>query len=96
MSFLKVTFIDVGHGDCVLFRSQMMTERACYFYDNCHHCSNRVLLVVGGIMRNYVTEFVKQGRNYQDVFYDIASEEAWSVPNWVTWINMTFDLARSN
>src|SRR5690606_438775 len=45
-----------------------------------------------GIMHNYATESAKQRPNYSGGFYDILADEANSVPNWITNINILVSL----
>jgi hypothetical protein len=41
-----------------------------------------------GVMHNYATEAAKHRSNYNGGFYDITAQEANSVPNWITNVNI--------
>jgi len=43
-----------------------------------------------GIMHNFATKKAARRGTYTGGFYDITKEEAKSVPNWITTVNMLF------
>jgi len=45
-----------------------------------------------GVMHNYATEAAKRRNNYRGGFHDIMPHEAQAVPDWITRINMGFNL----
>ena len=46
-----------------------------------------------GVMHNYTTEFAKRRAGYSGKFFDLSDQEAQSVPDWITRVNIIFTLA---
>lgn len=46
-----------------------------------------------GIMHNYATRAAGRRSSYRGGFYDIREDEAETVPDWLTWVNMAFTAA---